>query len=73
MTAEPLLSRVKTVTGWTDAKLAKALGLPRSTVTAYASGRRTENLTDSQRALLLSGLRKRLESVAALINEMEGG
>lgn len=71
MTAEPLLSRVKTVTGWTDAKLAKALGLPRSTVTAYASGRRTEHLTDSQRALLLSGLRKRLESVAALINEME--
>ena len=68
---EPLLKRFKDVTGWSDHQLAKALGMTRASVQAYASGRSPERLSDVQKNVLLAGLKRRAVRMAALIAEME--
>lgn len=68
---EPLLKRVKDVTGWSDGTLAKTLKITRASAQAYASGRSPERLSDAQKNVLLAGLKRRHARITALIGEME--
>lgn len=67
---EPLLARVKAVTGWSDGQLAKTLDMTRASVQAYASGRSPERLTEGQKNILLAGLKRRHARIGALLQEM---
>lgn len=68
---EPLLARVKAVTGWSDGRLATVLDMTRASVQAYASGRSPERLSDAQKNILLTGLKSRRARIDALVTEME--
>lgn len=51
------LSEAKRITGWTSARLGKAVGVAPSTVRAYLTGRNKEHLTTDQIEMLVAQLR----------------
>lgn len=66
-----LVERLATLTGWTDNDIASLLGMARSTVQAYRSGRLEENLTEKQREVIVKGAREYRDQVYQAVAEIE--
>lgn len=66
-----LLGKAKDITGWSDAQLAQVVGLGRSTVQAYVSGRLPEYLDGQQTRALLDALRLYRDQVSQSVMEAE--
>jgi hypothetical protein len=69
--AYSLLGKAKDITGWSDLQLSQIVGLGRSTVQAYVSGRLPEYLDGKQTVALLNALRLYRDQVAQAVAEAE--
>ncbi len=71
MTDEPIVTKVKWMTGWTDKQIAEVIGMSEPTVQAYRLGRIRENLKPAQIRALLTELRGWMTDCAECMAEIE--
>lgn len=70
MNLEPILPRVKAVTGLSDRELAELVGKSRPTVQAYISGRLDELLPPSAYAKLADKVESKASEIGSLLSEL---
>jgi len=70
MHLEPILSRVKALTGLSDRKLAELVGKSRPTIQAYVSGRLEEMLPPSAYEKLANIVEEKASEIGGLLSEL---
>lgn len=66
-----LIAKFYELTGSTDGHIARLLGMPRSTVQAFRTGKLNEKLTEAQRERLVEAARSYRQEVYEMVAEIE--
>lgn len=66
-----LIAALSELTGWTDLQIGQLLGMARSNVQAFRTGRLRENLTEEQRTKILEAAKAHQAQVNAAVAEIE--